>query len=103
MKKSAFSKNTMDVYESFHVFYNENDEMEAIELFEGNRLSLDRKTLFPGSIRNAKKLIPDLKENGGSYISASMSFGITVSPDDPDLIESVLVGCKGYYEEQTEE
>ena len=97
MKKSVFSKNTMDAYDSFHVFYNEDNEMEAIEFFEGNRLTLNRKTLFPGRISNAQKVIPDLKEDGECYTSVAMSIGLTISPDDPDLIESVLIGCDGYY------
>ena len=97
MKKSIFSKNTMDAYDTFHVFYGERNEMEAIEFFEGNKLTISGKTLFPGKVSMAQKLIPDLMDNEDCYISTNMSIGITVSSDDPEKIESVLVGCKGYY------
>ena len=97
IKKSNFSKNTMDVYESFHVFYNENDKMEAIEFFAGNILILNGKTLFPGKLSNAQKLISDFTDDGDGCISRRMSIGITLSADDPTSIESILVGCNGYY------
>ena len=87
----------MDAYESFHVFYSKGNEVEAIEFFEGNILTLNGKTLFPGRVSTARKIIPDLIDDGDGYISTSMSIGITVSADDPEEIESVLVGCKDYY------
>ena len=97
IKKNIFSKNTMDAYESFHVFYSESNEMEAIEFFGGNKLTLNGKTLFPGTISNAQQMISDLTGDESGYISKKMSIGIAVSEDDPTVIDSVLVGCLGYY------
>ena len=97
MKKSIFSKNTMDAYERFHVYYNNNNEVNALEIFDGITIFIDGKKLFPGSIKNAQRLLPDLMQEGDSFISKQYSIGLTVSVEDANMIEGVLSGCNGYY------
>ncbi len=98
IKKSIFSENTMDAYPTFHMYFTKDNQLEAIEFFSENKLLLAGKKLFPGKIKQALKLVSDLQADGNYYTSTSMSIGITVSADDPNTIESVLVGCAGYYE-----
>lgn len=94
-KKTSTSDNTTDVYVDFHVYYSADDKLNAIEFFGGDiSLSIDSQILFPGTLSEAKKVLPDLEECYGSYISRSASIGIGV---EGDTIVSVLVGCKGYY------
>ncbi len=98
IKKSIFSENTMYAYPTFHVYYTKDNHLEAIEFFPENKLLLAGKKLFPGKIKQALKLVSDLQAEGDYYASTSMSIGITVSADDPSIINGVLVGCAGYYE-----
>lgn len=94
-KKTSASNNTTDVYADFHVYYSTDDKLNALEFFgDGISLKIGSQTLFPGTLSDAKKVLPDLKESYGSYISRSTSIGIGV---EGDTIVSVLVGCKDYY------
>ena len=94
-KKTSASDNTTDVYADYHVYYSADDKLDALEFF-GNEISLsiDSQVLFPGTLSEAKNILPDLAECCGSYISKSASIGIGV---EGDSIVSVLVGCKDYY------
>lgn len=95
IRKAAKTVEITDVYPSFHVYYSADNTLEAIEFFGDDiSLSLDSQILFPGTLSEAKKVLPDLEESYGSYISRSTSIGIGV---EGDTIVSVLVGCKDYY------
>ena len=95
IKKTANAIGVTDVYPSFHVYYAKGNTLEAIEFFGNDvSLSIDSQILFPGTLSEAKKVLPDLEESYGSYISKSTSIGIGV---EGDTIVSVLVGCKDYY------
>ncbi len=70
--------------------------MEAIEFFDKNlTVDIESRQIFPGELAKAKQLLPDLKEDFGSYISKKSSVGLCI---DDGVISSVLVGCKGYYD-----
>ncbi len=97
IKKNIFSENTMDAYATFHVYYNRDNQLEAIEFFAENRLIIAGKKIFPGKISQAQELVPDLQAEGDYYTSTTMSIGIAVSPDDPETMQSILIGCSGYY------
>lgn len=94
-KKNKFSKMTTDDFGYCHVYYNDNDECEAIEIFNDAEVSVNGQTVFPGNMEEIKNLISDLTEEDGSYISVSQSVGI-YAPDG--RMESILFGCSGYYE-----
>lgn len=95
-KKSKFSKRTTDDFGSCHVYYNENDKCEAVEIFDEVAVYVYDKKIFPVTVEEVKKIIPDLIEEEDSYISEELSIGI-YAPDDK--MESILIGCKGYYGE----
>ena len=50
VKKSPLSVNTMDVYDGFHVFYDEQNRFNAVEVFGDYKLVIKGKTIFPGTI-----------------------------------------------------
>ena len=96
-KKTANAVNTTDAYEDFHVYYSADDNLEAIELFEGSiALSINSHPVFPGTISAALKIIPDLVKNDGVYISESASIGICT---EDDTIVSILIGRRNYYKQ----
>ena len=94
-KKTPDAVNTTDAYANFHVFYSADDKLEAIEIF-GNEISLsiNSQTIFPGTLSAARKILPDIEGNYGSFESKSASVGISA---EEDMIVSILVGGKGYY------
>lgn len=94
-KKSKFSKTTSDDFGFCHVFYNTNDECEAIEIFDGNEVRVNGKTIFPEGIDTFKSMLTDLEEDENGFISKSQSIGVYVPYNK---MESILFGCKGYYE-----
>ncbi len=93
-KKSRFSKRTTDDFGCCHVYYDENDQCEAIEIFDDIAIYMDHKKIFPATIKEACEIITDLKKEDDSYISEKMSVGI-YAPGDK--MESILFGCEGYY------
>ena len=99
VKKTPLSANTMDVYDGFHVFYDEQNRFNAVEVFGDYKIAIRGKTVFPGTITKAKKLLPDLEYDGYGYTSVSQSIGITVNPDNEDRIDGILFGCSNYYQD----
>lgn len=94
-RKNKFSKNTTDDFGICHVFYSQDDKCEAVEVFDGCEVSIEGRVIFPVDILSVKRLIPDLKEDYGSYISTKLSIGIYAPEGEP---ESILFGETGYYE-----
>lgn len=94
-KKSKFSKNTTDDFGYCHVFYDDDDECEAIEIFNNTEVLIDETVVFPINISEIKTIIKDLVEDEGSFISKSQSIGIYAPNGN---MESILFGNIGYYE-----
>lgn len=94
-RKTKFSANTTDDYGFCHVYYNSNDECEAVEIFDEIQVSVGGNIIFPGGLENAKNLISDFEEECGTYISKSNSIGIYAPTGK---LESILFGVRGYYE-----
>ena len=94
-RKTSNSSNTTDAYPGFHVYYSDDDKLQAIELF-GTELvvSINSQQVFPGTIDAIKNLLPDLKEEYGDYTSYDNSIGLTV---EEGSIVSILAGCKNYF------
>lgn len=93
-KKSKYSKNTTDDYGSFHVFYDDNNKMEAIEIFEDIDIFVDDNQIFPAKANDVKAIFEDATIEYDEITSVKYSIGGTIEDDN---IVSVLVGCKDYY------
>ena len=92
-KKSPFSKNTADDFGQCHVFYDSENRFQAIEFFSGE-VYIDDKKIFPATINQVKKIIPDLINDDNGLLSFSQSVGIYAPAEE---IESILFGQAGYY------
>ena len=94
-RKTPDAGNTTDAYADYHVYYSAEDKLEAIEIFgTGISLSIDSQPVYPGTLSAARKILPDIEENHGSFVSQRASVGIYV---EDDSIVSILVGRKEYY------
>lgn len=93
-KKSKFSKTTTDDFGFCHVFYNQSDECEAIEIFDDSEVQIDGATVFPVGVETLKAMLKDVEEDESGFICKSLSIGV-YAPDDK--MESILFGCEGYY------
>ena len=94
-KKSKFSKNTTDDYGYCHIFYDKDNKFEAIEFFDEVTIIIDDIIVFPNRIEVIKKVSDDFEKDEESYISKEKSIGI-YAPND--IMESILLGMKVYYE-----
>ena len=95
-KKTIYDVNTTDAYKGYHVFYDDNNKFEAIEIYDGE-IYCEGMKIFPGTVENAKKVIDDLIEDDFGIISEKYSVGITTSEDNEDDIDVILFGRKDYY------
>ena len=98
MKKTPISKNTMDAYKEFHIFYTPDNRMEAIEIFPENRIIIDDEEM-PMEYNDAKTWIKRLdtcatETNDGI---TSLSLGISLYAPDGKT-ESILVAKKQYFD-----
>ena len=98
IRKNEFSENTMDVYDSFHVFFTKDNRFEAIEIFGDIKVTVNGERIFPGSVDKAINVLPKLTRDDYGLIDKANSIGITLSQDDENEIEAILFGCEGYYE-----
>ena len=46
-RKNKFSKNTTDDFGVCHVFYNQDDRCEAVEVFDRREIIMEGKAVFP--------------------------------------------------------
>lgn len=94
-KKWSMSKVTTDDFGYCHVYYNEKQEFEAIEIFDDAQVFINGKLIFPIEFDSANKIIDDFQIESDSLISKSQSIGI-FAPDKK--METILFGVKGYYD-----
>jgi hypothetical protein len=95
-KKTKNSKNMTDDFGGkFHVYYSENDKVEAVEIFENVQVILDDKVIFPISISKIKESIPGIeKTDNSSYTNKEKSIGLAI---DGNKVVSILLGNKNYF------
>lgn len=96
--KSSLSKNTTDDFGFCHVFYND-DKCEAVELFNTVDVVVNGTSIFNSDFETVKSLFPDAEDSGEGFTSKEMSVGV-YAPDNQ--IQSILFGCKGYYDSISE-
>ena len=94
--KTADDTNSTDDYGFCHVFYDDNNKCEAIEIFNEAEVYVNGTLLFPVELDSAKLIIDDFEQDDDGLISYSRSIGI-YAPDG--YMESILFGKKGYYDE----
>ena len=99
-RKSCFSKNSTDDFSSFHVFYSEDDRVEAVEFFRESNLYFHDIQLFSQSYGDLKTrfnaLDSNITEDESGIIYKTLGFSV-YSPDG-EQVESILVFGKGYYD-----
>lgn len=86
------------MYTDYHVYYSADDKFEAIEIFGNVKVNINGHKVFPGNINDLGKIIPTLVRDEYAAIDKKNSIGITPYQDDPEKIEAILFGCKGYYD-----
>lgn len=86
--------NTTDDFGFCHVFYDQDNTCEAIEIFSEAEVFCNDALIFPTDFIAAKKAIPDFEEDDEGLISYSQSMGIYAPDGD---MESILFGKTGYY------
>lgn len=97
-QKTRFSKNTTDDFGFMHVFYDEQNTCEAVELFNDCVVMVDDVCLMPSD----KSALDDwLKSKDASSeifsdgsVSKLLSMGVAASDGK---VESILLGRVGYY------
>ena len=97
-KKTRFSNNSTDDFGKFHVYYNDNNIVIAIEFFRESELSFHGTLLFQKTLSELKALLKDseIVEDSCSIIYKTLGFAIYSS--NKKEIESITVFCKGYYD-----
>lgn len=90
-KKTPLSSNTTDDFGFCHVYYDENNKMEAVEFFDAD-VYIGEIKVYPVPESSFRQLFDDLDDD---MISVSKSIGIYYPDDEP---EAILFGIKGYYE-----
>ena len=93
-KKSEFSTNTTDDYGFLHVFYTEDNQVEAVEVFENTELVIDNTTVFPIQTSRIAEALPGISEDEWGFTDEERSIGYET---DGENATSILVGCDGYY------
>lgn len=91
-QKTDFSSNTTDDFGFCHVYYDDENKFEAIEIFDAE-VYIGETKVFPIPVEELEELIDDLDDE---LISIERSIGV-YAPDD-DEPECILFGVKGYYE-----
>ena len=89
---------TTDDFGFWHVFYDDNNECEAIEIFDEAEVYVNGLLIFPTDFETAKKAIGDFEQDDEGLISISKSIGIYAPDGD---MESILFAKEDYYNDET--
>ena len=96
-EKTESRPNTTDDFVYCHVYYDNNDECEAIEIFDEVAVYIDNKLIFPTDKETAfelfKTVFDDFTQDDDGLISYKYSIGI-YAPDES--MESILIGRENY-------
>ena len=99
-KKTKFSKNTTDNFSFCHVFYDDQDKVEAVEFFNETEFLFKDKNLFSFSFAELKSFLESNSVNFEGEASGlrSDAIGLSVYSPDEQRIETILVYRRGYYD-----
>lgn len=95
-KKSKFSKNTTDDFSVFHVFYDTENKVNAVEFFEN--VYMNNIDLFSKTYEELKNIFLDSTCEEDDCGIIFKSYGFSLYSPDKKTIESVLVFKKGYFD-----
>ena len=88
-KKTKFSKTTSDNFEICHVFYNTQDEFEAIEIFDEVYVTIEGKQIFPTDIAVLAELSEDFIKEDDFYIHCAGGYR--------SVIAASILKSRGYH------
>ena len=94
-KKTEDSDETTDDFGDFHVYYDEDDKVEAVEIFENVNVEYEGKTIFPIAVGDIIKIFEDIEVEEEFLTDYEKSIGYSL---DEDEVECVLFGNEGYYD-----
>ena len=98
-RKSETSKKTTDDFGDFHAYYTPDDELEAVEFFEGGLLVKDKYLKIGIPAANFKMIFSELCKDitvvDGMIESRSLNFRAC---EEDDIVTSVLFHRPGYYD-----
>lgn len=94
-KKNKFSENTLDDFGSCQVFYNKQNQVEAIELYRNSELIFKGVNLFSLNESQLVAIVndPDAQKDEYSITFPSIGMSITLIDKEPD---SILLYERGY-------
>lgn len=94
-KKNEFSKNTLDDFDYFQIFYTEGNQVEAIEMYGNVELLFKGTNLFGLKEGELISLIqdPEIEKDEYSVTFPSVGLSVTFSEGKP---ESILAYQNGY-------
>ena len=99
-KKSELSVNTTDDYGFLHVYYTEDNRVEAVEVFEAIELEYEDNIIFPIQASRIKEVLSGITEDEWGFTDEKRYIGYEM---DEENATSILVGCEGYYRFDEEE
>lgn len=95
-KKSRFSKNTTDGFNGFHVYYTQDNKVQAVEFFKEADLEFNGKKLFTMDYSEFDFKDESIIKDNSSITYKTLGFSV-YSPSNSE-VESILVFAKGYYD-----
>lgn len=96
-RKTKFSKYSTDDFGFVHVFYDENDQCIAVEVFmeDETKVSVDGKIFSNKEFAILKSVISDFHtDDDCNFISPEFSLGVSLAEG---VIVSITCGKKDYY------
>lgn len=98
-RKTQVSKVETDVYENFHISYDNNYNFEYIEIFGDYNIYYNDDKLpkkYSEVLEYFKTLYDDIEEDGNGFISKKGSVSVYIENDD-NIIDAIGFGKKDFY------
>ncbi|MGL5981494.1 MAG: hypothetical protein ACRCZY_11605 [Phocaeicola sp.] len=96
-KKNRYSKNTTDDYTDFHVFYNTENKVEAVEVFNNVEVDFKGENIVAMTFSKLTVVLNDSIQSKEDNNINFPTFGMSVFTNG-DRIESFLFYIKGYWD-----
>lgn len=98
-KKSKLSSNTTDAFKECHVYYDSNNECEAIEFFGDVILKIGEDLIFPNEFDIICKLLKKRDTNIEIEMDSCTSIKDSIGVYAPGgKVQAILFGREGYYQ-----
>lgn len=97
-KKTKTKKYPVDDFGYMHVYYNDDAQVEGVEIFDDVNVVCNSITLIPSTfdkvVKSLKKIDENVKVNKSSIVSRKLNIGLSIRDDK---VTSVFAGVEGYY------